>query len=187
MAVESVRQLHEGPGARSERASLTCTLTGSDGRELGSLTIDLGSTVAHTAEQKASLLYRGASILAEAVPTEGSDLSGRIRWENRGRVRPELAIHAVMVRSGEVVDEREFVVSTSADRAVGFPRAALSDLVAGYERSLIEEALRSTRGNRARAARLLFTTERILSYRIRQYGIDCSEFRLASGRERPRP
>ena len=184
MAVEPVRQLQEVAVARSERASLTCTLTGADGRELGSLTIDLGSTVTHTPEQKASLLYRGASILAEAVPSEDGDQSVRVRWEERGKARPELAIHAVLVRAGDVVDEREFVVTTSAGG--GSPRAALGDLVAGYERSLIEEALRRTRGNRARAARLLFTTERILSYRIRQYGIDCSEFRLSPGRQRPR-
>ena len=54
---------------------------------------------------------------------------------------------------------------------------SLADRVARFERGLIEEALRSTRGNRARAARLLRTTQRILGYRVQQYGIDCSRFR----------
>ncbi|MGH3995145.1 MAG: helix-turn-helix domain-containing protein, partial [Pseudonocardiaceae bacterium] len=38
-------------------------------------------------------------------------------------------------------------------------------------------ALKTTRGNRARAARLLSTTERIINYKIRRYGIDPARFR----------
>ena len=57
------------------------------------------------------------------------------------------------------------------------PGTSLAELVAGYERGLIERALRATRGNRSRAARLLRTTERIVGYRVQQYGIDCSLFR----------
>jgi Nif-specific regulatory protein len=48
--------------------------------------------------------------------------------------------------------------------------------VAAFERDLIQDALKSTRGNRARAARLLQTTERILGYKVRKYGIDCARF-----------
>ena len=54
---------------------------------------------------------------------------------------------------------------------------SLSALVAAYEKRLIEEALKATRGNRARAAKLLQTTERILGYRVQQYGIDCRLYR----------
>jgi Nif-specific regulatory protein len=49
--------------------------------------------------------------------------------------------------------------------------------VGNYERRIIEDALEATRGNRAQAARLLRTTERILGYRLRQYGIDTSRYR----------
>jgi Nif-specific regulatory protein len=44
--------------------------------------------------------------------------------------------------------------------------------VEAFERSLIEDALRSTGGNRSRAARLLNTTDRVISYKIKKYGID---------------
>lgn len=54
---------------------------------------------------------------------------------------------------------------------------SLSARVSAYEKRLIEEALRVTRGNRARAAKLLQTTERILGYRVQQYGIDCRLYR----------
>ena len=49
--------------------------------------------------------------------------------------------------------------------------------VAGFERDLIQDALKTTRGNRAKAARLLDTTERILNYKVRGYGIDVRRFK----------
>jgi Nif-specific regulatory protein len=35
----------------------------------------------------------------------------------------------------------------------------------------------TTRGNRAKAARLLDTTERIVNYKVRHYGIDAKRFK----------
>ena len=49
--------------------------------------------------------------------------------------------------------------------------------VAGFERDLIQDALKTTRGNRAKAARLLDTTERILNYKVQGYGIDVRRFK----------
>ena len=42
---------------------------------------------------------------------------------------------------------------------------------------MIEEALRQARGNCARAARALGTTERIVRYKAGKYGIDSNRFR----------
>ena len=56
-------------------------------------------------------------------------------------------------------------------------RVSLNDAVAAYEKDLIQDALKTTRGNRAKAARLLDTTERILNYKVRGYGIDAKRFR----------
>jgi Nif-specific regulatory protein len=54
---------------------------------------------------------------------------------------------------------------------------SLGEAVAAFESNLIQDALKTTRGNRARAARLLSTTERIINYKIRRYGIDPRRFR----------
>jgi len=54
---------------------------------------------------------------------------------------------------------------------------SLKDAVAAYERDLILDALKTTRGNRAKAARLLATTERIFNYKVRKYDIDWRRFR----------
>ena len=54
---------------------------------------------------------------------------------------------------------------------------SLGDAVDAYERDLIEDALKATRGNRVKAATLLRSTERIVSYKVKKYQIDCSRYR----------
>jgi Nif-specific regulatory protein len=53
----------------------------------------------------------------------------------------------------------------------------LADAVARLEKQMIEDALRNTGGNSARAARALGTTERIVRYKAGKLGIDSSRFR----------
>ena len=57
------------------------------------------------------------------------------------------------------------------------PRTSLNAALAGLERDLILDALKSARGNVARAARLLDSTERIVAYKIRKLAIDPGRFR----------
>jgi Nif-specific regulatory protein len=54
---------------------------------------------------------------------------------------------------------------------------SLDDAVAAYEKDLLQDALKSARGNRAKAARLLRTTERIVNYKVRKLGIDWKRFK----------
>jgi Nif-specific regulatory protein len=56
-------------------------------------------------------------------------------------------------------------------------RQSLEESVAAFERDLLQDALKTTRGNRAQAARLLDTTERIFNYKVRRYSIDTKRFR----------
>ena len=62
------------------------------------------------------------------------------------------------------------------------PRLDLETAVGGYEKDLILDALKTSRGNRAKAARLLGTTERIIAYKVKKYEIDCARFKAE-----PRP
>lgn len=48
--------------------------------------------------------------------------------------------------------------------------------IADLERQTIVSALEKTRGNQSKAAMRLGTTKRILSYRVRKYGIDLGQF-----------
>jgi len=54
---------------------------------------------------------------------------------------------------------------------------SLRERLEAVEKEALEHALRTARGNRAKAARLLSTTERIFNYRIRKYGIDWRQFK----------
>jgi Nif-specific regulatory protein len=54
---------------------------------------------------------------------------------------------------------------------------SLGDAVEAFEKDIVLDALKTTRGNRAKAARLLGTTERIINYKVRKYGIDSERFR----------
>ncbi len=54
---------------------------------------------------------------------------------------------------------------------------SLRERLESVEKEALEHALRTARGNRAKAARLLSTTERIFNYRIRKYGIDWKQFK----------
>jgi transcriptional regulator with GAF, ATPase, and Fis domain len=175
MSADPLRRLRPEPAMAETGTRLVCTLAGPDGRAGGTLTLDLGETEILTLEQRSILLRRAAALLADAVSS--ADTRGPLpaRWEEHdAQRRSDQSVHALMVRDGAVVDERELRLPLAAAEPARVP---LADLLVGYETGLIEEALRATRGNRARAARLLQTTERVLGYRIQRYGIDCQQFR----------
>ena len=49
--------------------------------------------------------------------------------------------------------------------------------VDAFERELVVEALKRSKGNQSRAAKLLGTSQRLVNYKIQKYGIDTSRFR----------
>ena len=56
-------------------------------------------------------------------------------------------------------------------------RVTLESAVAAFERDMIQDTLKSTRGNIAKAAVMLDSTERILGYKIKKYGVDARRFK----------
>ena len=54
---------------------------------------------------------------------------------------------------------------------------SLDAAVAAFEKDMIQDALKSNRGNIAKAARLLGSTERIIGYKIKKYNIDPHRFK----------
>ena len=54
---------------------------------------------------------------------------------------------------------------------------SLTETVEAYEKDLVLDALKTTRGNRVKAAKLLHSTERIITYKVKKYGIDGQRFR----------
>jgi Nif-specific regulatory protein len=54
---------------------------------------------------------------------------------------------------------------------------SLEKATEAFEKDVLQDALKSARGNRAKAARLLSTTGRVFNYKVKKYAIDWRRFR----------
>jgi Nif-specific regulatory protein len=85
---------------------------------------------------------------------------------------------AVLLSDDDVIHGHHLPPSLQTAEASGTAfRGRLKGSLAGVERELILEALKSCRGNMAGAARALGISERIMGLRVRKYGIDIWRFR----------
>jgi Nif-specific regulatory protein len=65
----------------------------------------------------------------------------------------------------------------TAEQTTTTVSASLTEALASVERDLIADALKSSRGNMAQAARMLKTTERVIRYKVSKYEINPKRFR----------
>ena len=94
-------------------------------------------------------------------------------WPGNVRELENVLERAVLVCDGQVIHAHHLPPSLQTAESSGtVTRVSLSDAVDAYEKDLLQDALKTTRGNRAKAARLLDTTERVLNYKVRRLGID---------------
>jgi Nif-specific regulatory protein len=99
-------------------------------------------------------------------------------WPGNVRELENCIERAALVCEGGVIHGHHLPPTLQTAEVSGtVTRISLAAAVEGYEKDLIQDALKSARGNRARAARLLDTTERIIGYKIKKYGIDSDRFR----------
>ena len=112
------------------------------------------------------------------ISTPAIDMLTAYHWPGNVRELENALERAVLVCDAGVIHGHHLPPSLqTADSSGTISHVSLKDAVAGYERDLIQDALKTTRGNRAKAARLLDTTERILNYKVRQYGVDVRRFK----------
>jgi Nif-specific regulatory protein len=84
----------------------------------------------------------------------------------------------VLVADGDVIHGHHLSpILQTAEASGTVVSGSLAEAVEAFESNLIQDALKTTRGNRARAARLLSSTERIINYKIRRYRIEPRLFR----------
>lgn len=65
----------------------------------------------------------------------------------------------------------------TADMTGNGSTLTLREMLESVEKAALHDALARARGNRARAARLLGTTERVFNYGVRKYEIDWRQFK----------
>lgn len=101
------------------------------------------------------------------------DMLMSYHWPGNVRELENCMERAVLVAEGDVIYPHHLPPTLQTAEATGHPvQGDLRRLVQAYERDLIVDALKSSRGNIARAARALGTTQRIMGYKIRTLGIE---------------
>jgi len=112
------------------------------------------------------------------ISTPAIDMLMSYHWPGNVRELENTIERAVLVCDGNVIHGHHLPPTLQTAEATNTVNSLpLADVVGAYEKDLIQDALKTTRGNRAKAAVLLQSTERIVRYKVKQYGIDCSRFR----------
>jgi Nif-specific regulatory protein len=112
------------------------------------------------------------------ISTPAIDMLMAYHWPGNVRELENWLERAVIVCNEEVIYSYQFPATLQTAEATGTQvRAPLRTAVGHFERELIVDALKSARGNRSKAARLLHTTDRILGYKIRLYGVEPRKYR----------
>jgi Nif-specific regulatory protein len=95
-------------------------------------------------------------------------------WPGNVRELENCMEHAVILATGSVILPEHLPASLRlpGDDAPAAVDIDFKTLVENFEKGVLTEALRATRGNISRAAEKLRTTPRVISYRVRQLGID---------------
>jgi Nif-specific regulatory protein len=112
------------------------------------------------------------------ISTPAIDMLASYHWPGNVRELANAIERATVVCDGQVLHAHHLPPTLQTAEASGTGQtASLSDALEAFEKDALQDALKSARGNRAKAARLLATTERIFNYRVRKYGIDWRRFK----------
>ncbi|MBI1762683.1 MAG: nif-specific transcriptional activator NifA [Acidobacteria bacterium] len=112
------------------------------------------------------------------ISTPAIDMLNSYHWPGNVRELENVIERATLVSDGNVIHGYHLppTLQTAEGSDTG-TRLGLDQAVGAFEKEMIQDVLKTARGNRARAARMLDTTERILGYKVKKYGIDCKRFR----------
>jgi Nif-specific regulatory protein len=112
------------------------------------------------------------------LSTPAIDMLTSYHWPGNVRELENVIERAVLVCDTNVIHGHHLPPSLQTAELSGtVAHVPLKSAVGAYERDLIQDALKTTRGNKSKAARLLETTERVLGYKILSYGIDPQRFK----------
>jgi Nif-specific regulatory protein len=112
------------------------------------------------------------------ISTPAIDVLMTYHWPGNVRELENAVERAVLVCDGGVLHAHHLPPTLQTAEVSGtLPRQSLGAALGAFEKDLLLDALKIARGNRAKAARLVQTTERIFGYRLRRHGIDAGRFK----------
>jgi len=136
--------------------------------------VDLPVLVDLFVEEFARRHVRGVS----RVSGHAMDLLTHYDWPGNVAELSRAIERAVILTAGPVIHHHHLPDAVQeAGGSLSVPPVGLGEALDAYEKDLLEDALRRAHGVRSAAARMLLTSERILSYRLRKHGIDSRRFR----------
>ena len=111
------------------------------------------------------------------ISTPAIDMLASYHWPGNVRELENIIERAVLVCETNVIHGHHLPPTLQTAEGSGtVTRLSLESTVEAFERDIIMDALKTTRGSRKRAAKLLDTTERIIGYKVKKYKIDCDRF-----------
>lgn len=107
------------------------------------------------------------------IASSAIDMLMCYHWPGNVRELENVIEHAVVICQANVIHGHHLPPTLQTAESSGtILRLSLAESVASYEKDLILDALKTTRGNQAKAARLLNTTKRIMNYKFKKYRIE---------------
>jgi Nif-specific regulatory protein len=112
------------------------------------------------------------------ISTPAIDMLFSYHWPGNVRELENTIERAVIVCDSNVIHGHHLPPTLQTAEGSGtVTQLSFAASVEAFERDIILDALKSTRGNMKKAAELLGTTERIIGYKVKKYNIDGSRFR----------
>lgn len=112
------------------------------------------------------------------ISTQAIDMLTAYHYPGNVRELENAIERAVVVCDGSVIHGHHLPPTLqTAEVSDTVTRGSLETAVSAFERDMISDALKTTNGNRSKAADLLDTTERIINYKIKKYGINARRFK----------
>jgi Nif-specific regulatory protein len=112
------------------------------------------------------------------ISTPAIDMLTSYHWPGNVRELENTIERAVLVCDASVLHGHHLPPTLQTAEASGTVMSlSLKESVEAYEKDMIQDTLKTTRGNCSKAAHLLKTTERIVNYKVKKYRIDANRFR----------
>lgn len=115
------------------------------------------------------------------ISTPAIDMLMSYHWPGNVRELENCVERAVLLSTDSVIHAHHLPPTLQTAEASGTSmKGTLEGMLEAVERDLILDALKAARGNRAKAARALGITERIMGLRVKKYGLTPKQFRTVS-------
>ncbi|MGQ9616594.1 MAG: nif-specific transcriptional activator NifA [Spirochaetota bacterium] len=111
------------------------------------------------------------------ISTPAIDMLMAYHWPGNVRELENCIERAVLLSNDDVIHGHHLPPTLQTAEASGTViKNTLRETLTSVEKEMILDALKSSRGNMAKAARILGITERIMGLRVKKYGIDPARF-----------